>query len=449
LLLDTDQATPTKRRRVESKDVKRKRKQAEWVANRRMSEEPSQSQKRHRADAAKTADTRSKEDDTQTKNRRKSNAVITANTRSKEGDTQTENRRRTDAAKTADTRSKEDDTQTENRRRSDAARTADTRSTEDDILSQTRRASNTSHMASQRSEKKLDEDRSIAAIEIAKELEALKIRGTSRKERRDACKPTVGKRRRFIPLTHFCAHCNMFLCRPLKKTSKSYRKFDIDLFVEEECEHFRGINNQIQLTFSIGAMDQTCDQCGAFHYLGESLSKSTKKRQFYGMCCLQGTIRLPAPSPPPEPLLSLYKGDSHPKLTEVFHRNIRRLNSNLAFASMSCNEQHLGAGGPPIFKIQGEVRHLISKSILPAHDTDAPKFISIYFHDTANELKNRLKYANDEDLYDKLLADLQQMMHRYNIFLAGLKAAFESLPPNATEMVIIIKAGSFDSLLFI
>jgi hypothetical protein len=50
--------------------------------------------------------------------------------------------------------------------------------------------------------------------------------------------------------------------------------------------------------------------------------------------------------------------------------------------------QLMTGGGPPIFKISGQVHHLIGSLLPPKYET--PKFIQLYIYDTSNEVRNRL-----------------------------------------------------------
>ena len=52
-------------------------------------------------------------------------------------------------------------------------------------------------------------------------------------------------------------------------------------------------------------------------------------------------------------------------------------------ASFGAKQVHLPPGGPPIFKMQGQICHRIG-SLFPEEGVQ-PKFSQLYFYDTENE----------------------------------------------------------------
>ncbi|KAK0583245.1 hypothetical protein LWI29_035064 [Acer saccharum] len=56
--------------------------------------------------------------------------------------------------------------------------------------------------------------------------------------------------------------------------------------------------------------------------------------------------------------------------------------------------------GPYVFKINGQVHHLMG-SLLPL-DGECPKFAQLYIYDTDNEVKNRVDILNQSNKNDKL-----------------------------------------------
>jgi len=147
--------------------------------------------------------------------------------------------------------------------------------------------------------------------------------------------------------------------------------------------------------------ENVCISCGAYRWPEERP----------GFCCEKGKISLPPlPNLPPE-IESLYNNNAYLK-------NLRSYNNSLALASIGCSEQTL-PGFSPTFKIQGKVFHRIG-SILPTSD-DHPKFAQIYFHDTENEIDNRLRY--NPHLDRSILALLQDTLHTCNPYVDSFKAA--------------------------
>ncbi|PIA28604.1 hypothetical protein AQUCO_06800042v1 [Aquilegia coerulea] len=82
----------------------------------------------------------------------------------------------------------------------------------------------------------------------------------------------------------------------------------------------------------LGKMDVICPSCSAYHWLDERLTKSTKKKSFFGMCCLQGKIKLPLLTPLPSAIKLLYEGRN--SLARSFRKDIRSYNAANAFSSL-------------------------------------------------------------------------------------------------------------------
>ena len=105
-------------------------------------------------------------------------------------------------------------------------------------------------------------------------------------------------------------------------------------------------------------MDRACSKCGALHWLNERVKKtgSTALNPLFSMYCSDGKIQLPAPPPPPEPLQRLFSASAVEACE--FCSNIRQYNASLSFTSLGAqidNTINLGGGGPPVFKVRGEL----------------------------------------------------------------------------------------------
>jgi hypothetical protein len=109
----------------------------------------------------------------------------------------------------------------------------------------------------------------------------------------------------------------------------------------------------------------------------------------YNNYCRNGKVSIPPYRPRPEPLGSLARfADDAASMN--FMKNIRQYNCLFAFTSMEADIDRSvnDGGGPPLFKIHGQVYHRIG-SLLPPDD-GPPKFLQPYIYDTANEVHNRL-----------------------------------------------------------
>lgn len=88
----------------------------------------------------------------------------------------------------------------------------------------------------------------------------------------------------------------------------------------------------------IGPMDVVCEHCGALKFAGETP----------GLCCLNGKVKLPLLTPPPEPLHSLLRGET-PE-SRHFLANTQKYNGCFQMTSFGADiiEEH---GFNPTFKV--------------------------------------------------------------------------------------------------
>ncbi|XP_068331187.1 uncharacterized protein [Pyrus communis] len=158
----------------------------------------------------------------------------------------------------------------------------------------------------------------------------------------------------------------------------------------------------VQKYVDLGDKNYKCIHCGALFWIKESLKQKSKNNEpLYSLCCQQGKVKLPRPMPTPhflENLLDPTKGQT----SLLFRQNIRAYNSMFAFTSMGAKVDHTvnNQSGPYIFKISGQVHHLMG-SLLPP-DGECPRFAQLYVYDTANEIGNRLNAVNCKETNMKL-----------------------------------------------
>ncbi|XP_040361974.1 uncharacterized protein LOC112164813 [Rosa chinensis] len=134
----------------------------------------------------------------------------------------------------------------------------------------------------------------------------------------------------------------------------------------------------------------TCKYFNACFWVEEAIKqKSTKALPIYTNCCQKGEIKLPVPKPTPNLLKTLLNPNNGPD-SKLFKENIRVYNSMFSFTSMGATIDHkINTGsGPYVFKISGQVHHLMG-SILPS-DGESPKYAQLYIYDTNNEISNRI-----------------------------------------------------------
>lgn len=149
----------------------------------------------------------------------------------------------------------------------------------------------------------------------------------------------------------------------------------------------------------IGQMDQVCRFCDARKFLGEPV----------GLCCLNGKIRLPSLSPPPEPLQTLMSGNTSD--SRHFLKEIRRYNASFQMTSFGATSVVDNLGYLPTFKIQGQVYHKTG-SLLPLANQTA-RFLQIYFiGDESAEVDQRCQTILETRR--NIVLDLQRFLHANN-----------------------------------
>lgn len=124
-------------------------------------------------------------------------------------------------------------------------------------------------------------------------------------------------------------------------------------------------------------------------WYGERLQKNKScSAPRFGLCCLQGKVRISLPPEPPKELQNMMsKLDRQGK---EFCKNIRTYNSMFAFTSMGGRiDRDINNGrGPYVYRMGGQNVHRIG-SVLPK-DGFPPKFAQLYIYDTENEIGNRV-----------------------------------------------------------
>ena len=104
-------------------------------------------------------------------------------------------------------------------------------------------------------------------------------------------------------------------------------------------------------------------------------------------------------------------------------------------------------GGPPVFKICGQIHHRIG-SLLPPEDTP-PKFIQLYVYDTSNEVRNRISALSRDDRrgmdFDPTVVQaLADMLDEHNPLVQQFRMARDRLSEEDTEEFVIRIVGPRD-----
>ncbi|PIA41356.1 hypothetical protein AQUCO_02200045v1 [Aquilegia coerulea] len=173
----------------------------------------------------------------------------------------------------------------------------------------------------------------------------------------------------------------------------------------------------------LGKMDVICPSCSAYHWLDERLTKSTKKKSFFGMCCLQAKIKLPLLTPLPSAIKLLYEGKN--SLARSFRKDIRSYNAANAFSSLgvSMDKRILKGRGPTSFTIHGQLSHQIG-SLLPESDK-SPSYSQLYIYDPHIALDCRQK--RNLHLNPAILKIIQETLLESNELCKIYKGAYDVL----------------------
>ena len=143
----------------------------------------------------------------------------------------------------------------------------------------------------------------------------------------------------------------------------------------------------------------TCEYCGAFFLLQEQ--HKTKNPPKFFLCCKGGTIQLPLVQETHKTLNILLNCRGEP-LSTFFQKYIRTVNSMFSFTSFGANidSSTSDSHGPYVFKISGQIHHLMG-SLLPL-DNDSPKFTQLYIYDTVYKIQNRMSLYIFDDAFKNL-----------------------------------------------
>ena len=132
--------------------------------------------------------------------------------------------------------------------------------------------------------------------------------------------------------------------------------------------------------------------------------KNKNPPEFF-LCCKEGKVQLSLLQETHETLKNLlnYYGRF---LSTFFYKHIRTFNSMFAFTSFGANIESSTSDshGPHIFKISGQIHHLMG-SLLPIDD-NPPKFAQLYIYDTENEIENKMSLF----VFDNVSQDLTKLI---------------------------------------
>ncbi|CAH9141764.1 unnamed protein product [Cuscuta epithymum] len=185
--------------------------------------------------------------------------------------------------------------------------------------------------------------------------------------------------------------------------------------------------------FDIGDPIWKCEFCNALMWYSERVEKRRKSENpKFSLCCMQGKIRIPHLTPPPQPLSDLFhKKDARSK---YFLQNIRSFNMMFSFTSLGgrIEVSQNDGNGPPMFIMNGENYHRIG-SLLPLPG-EKPKFAQLYIYDTDNEISNRMEVVGMKDdsspVQRSIVSDLKQLLDQYNPYAKAYRMVRDRVQNN-------------------
>ena len=111
-------------------------------------------------------------------------------------------------------------------------------------------------------------------------------------------------------------------------------------------------------------------------------------------------------------------------------------NNTFSMTSMGTTQVE-ETGYSPIYKIQGQVHHLIG-SLLPS-ENETPSFLQVYFTG-GEEAKLRCNNNNSKVVKKDIVEPLQEMLHAQNSYIKSFKAAMEIVSADENSYQLVIDA---------
>ena len=101
---------------------------------------------------------------------------------------------------------------------------------------------------------------------------------------------------------------------------------------------------------------------------------------------------------------------------QAFLNSVRAYINPLVLASRGCKEVQT-SGLNPTFTIRGKLSYRIG-SLLP-QENEHPKFAQLFFHDTENQVQNRVSHLTN--LHPDVVGQLQNTLHEHNSYIQAFE----------------------------
>ncbi|EGN94905.1 hypothetical protein SERLA73DRAFT_155591 [Serpula lacrymans var. lacrymans S7.3] len=171
-------------------------------------------------------------------------------------------------------------------------------------------------------------------------------------------------------------------------------------------------------------MEVECRNCGALHWDIERLTSSSRIHPKFGVCCLQGQVRLDPFREAPAALHRLFRGVDI--TAREFHDKVRSYNNAFAFTSLGVKIDHAvtSAAGPYSFRIHGGFHHSISAFHPPEGET--PSFGQLYIHNPQTTLFLRNENNQGHGTTPATMLEIQDTLEQFNPFIPLYKQLIRS-----------------------
>ncbi|EGO01507.1 hypothetical protein SERLA73DRAFT_70687 [Serpula lacrymans var. lacrymans S7.3] len=188
-------------------------------------------------------------------------------------------------------------------------------------------------------------------------------------------------------------------------------------------------------------MEVECRNCGTLYWDIERLTSSSRIHPKFGVCCLQGQVRLDPFQEAPAALHRLFCGVDI--TAREFHNKVCSYNNAFAFTSLGVKIDHAvtSAAGPYSFRIHRGLHHSISAFHPPEGET--PSFGQLYIHDPQTALFLHNENNRGHGTTPATMLEVQDTLEQFNPFIPLYKQAYQIImeKPEAEHEVAAVIPG--------
>ncbi|KAJ6631877.1 hypothetical protein B0H10DRAFT_1635821, partial [Mycena sp. CBHHK59/15] len=184
----------------------------------------------------------------------------------------------------------------------------------------------------------------------------------------------------------------------------------------------------------LGCMDIKCSHCGALHWMAEKTANSSQVNPQFGMCCNHGKVVLAALKDLPPDLETLFVDDT--AQAKEFRKNMAQYNTALSFTSLGDHSINNG-GGPPIFRIHGELCHLAG-ALLPSPG-QRPAYAQLYIYEPRAALEHRMQ--SNSNLQRDTMEILQRVIRETHQYAPLFFHSHEVLANSADDVSVRLRVA--------